>query len=173
MLVLGLAGETVANQLGLGTTVLLLFAALLVLILLVVNVWLRAPSRPPGGADVAFIFPLYWGTFFPLGILAGLLLGLGLLRLLSDGYIGGILHTYELAGGALGMLVVLALAFRRAPIPGAAFGLGYGLALPSAILLLDPANTPSLTYGGHLSFMVVVTALVVLFGRYVRIRIVD
>jgi hypothetical protein len=173
VLALGLADEVLTDQLSLSARSLLLIAALLALVLLAVSVRLLLPPKQPGGEDVLLAFPLHWGTFFPLGGLAGLLLGLGLVHLFGDAFFRGTIYTYEVVGLALGVLVMLALALRRAPIPGAAFGLGYGLALPSAILLLEPANNLWVTYGGHLSLMVAVAALVVLFGRYVRIEIVD
>jgi hypothetical protein len=171
-LTVGLAGESLMDAFSVSMTTLLLTAALLVFILLAASVRLLLPPRPPSGGDVAFVYPLHWGTFFPLGVLAGLLLGLGAVRLLGGDFFSGVIHTYEVVGLALGILLTVGLALRRAPIPGAALALGYGLALPSAILLLDPANTPALTYGGHLGLMAALAALVVVFGRYVRIKIV-
>jgi len=171
-LAIGLAGESLTEAFSMNMTTLLLTAALLVFVLLAANVRLLLPPQPPSGEDVALVYPLHWGTFFPLGVLAGLLVGLGAVRLLGSDFISGVIHTYEVVGLALGVLLTVGLALRRAPIPGAALALGYGVALPSALLLLEPANDPALTYGGHLALMVSLAALVVVFGRYVRIKIV-
>ena len=102
-----------------------------------------------------------------------MLFGSLLLRLLDYGFLAGTIHTYEAVGLALGALVILLMAVRRTPIPGAAFGLGYGLALPSVVLFLDPQNDPALTYAGHLGAMAAISVLGVIFGSFVRIQIVD
>lgn len=172
-LALGLAGETLTDTLSLSQTDLLLSTALIVFVLLAVAVRLVMPAHVPDGDDVALVFPVRWETLFLLGLLVGLLLGAGLLRLMGDGLLAGTIHSYEVSGLILGVLGVVLLAFGRNPIPGAAFGLGFGIAFPSAILLLAPDNNLPLTYGGHLGVMVAAGAIVVLFGHVVRIKIVD
>jgi hypothetical protein len=171
-LAVGLAGETLMNTLALDATTLLLAAALLMFVLLAVSVRLVSPPRPTTGSDILIAFPVHWASFFSLGIMIGTLAAFGGVRLFGQGLVQGTVHMYEVAGLAVGILIVLLIAFRRAPIPAAAFALAFGLALPSAILFLDSANTIAMTYEGHLGVMGALAALVIIFG-YVRIKIVD
>lgn len=171
-LALGLAGDSLLQQVNLDTTRLLLAAIIVVLVLLAISVRLLSPRRS-AGEDVLVTFPVHWGTFFPLGVLVGLLAGFGAVSLLGEGRVGQTIHTYELVGQVAGWAITLVMAFRRAPIMAGAFAIGYGAALPSTILFLDPANDLIVTYVGHISLMLVAAGLVVIFGGFVRIKIVD
>lgn len=171
-LALGLAGEAIEAQFMMDVTTYLLLTALLVFILVTVNVRLHMPQRTFGD-DVAFVYPVHWATFFPLGVLLGLLVGGPAARYIGGRLFAGTIHTYEAVGLFVGGVVVVLMAIRRSPFSGAAFGLGYGLALASAILLLDPQNAVLTTYAGHLGVMAALSALGIVFGRLVRIQIID
>lgn len=172
-LALGLAGTQIARQLTLKDTTILLAGALLIFVLLAVLVRIKTPRSYQPSNEAIIVLPLTWSTFFVLGLLAGLLLQLAFVRLVPDQIIANTIRLYEIVGLSVGLVLVLALAFRGNPLPAAAFGLGYGLSMPSAVMLLAPDNTALLTYGGHLSAMLTMAALVLLFGRYVRIEIVE
>ena len=170
---LGVAGVSLAEQFGLSEPLLLLIVAAVVVALLAVTVRVLVPPHPGGkDADALFVFPLHWSTLLPLGLASGLLLGLALVRFISARALAGTIHAYEIIGLVAGVLAVLAIGFGRNPYLGATFGIGYGLAFPSAVLLLEPFNDMALTYGGHLGVMVASAAIVIIFGRYVRIKIV-
>lgn len=103
----------------------------------------------------------------PLGLLAGMVIGAVLVPALP-GYVAGTqMFRYELLGDIIGAVVWVVYGMFRDPHLAAGGAAGYGVGLPTVVLILRPAeNEAVITYGGHLAIFLALAVVLVIARRF-------